>query len=359
MPLILPDDHGGWYLRGSHRVGLGDVEVVVDDVVEGWHELFLDDDRCFLCGTRLTRTNRSAEHVVPKWLQRRHNLWNQQLELLDGSFLPYRQATVPACRSCNGGVLHDLEDDLAPAFAAGRDAIDALPAERLWLWLLKLSYGLLRIEHRVPQNRADRSGPTILDAAGTAAGALLHLYLQSVLGLTVIDSTLPLASIFTFQVQQHAEAERNFDLIDLLLPGPLIAVLAGGVGIVAVTTDLGAAEYHGVPGLDELRDFPLHPTQFHEIVGRVMFATHLLDEGPVLMVSQEGPRNRRVQIDHDWRRVPPRLRQPPPELPHLARMIARARRVPVEDVAHGDDGFWSVLFNDDGEPIKLPLDREP
>src|SRR6185437_5829167 len=56
---------------------------------------------CFLCGRRLGIRNRSDEHVIPRWVQDRFGLWNERLNLLNGSSIPYRQLTVPCCRTCN------------------------------------------------------------------------------------------------------------------------------------------------------------------------------------------------------------------------------------------------------------------
>jgi hypothetical protein len=55
-------------------------------------EVAADFDTCFVCGGKAT----TVEHVIPSWLQRRFNLWNQHLVLPNGSAIPYRQLRVPA-----------------------------------------------------------------------------------------------------------------------------------------------------------------------------------------------------------------------------------------------------------------------
>ncbi len=71
----------------------------------------LNDDCCFLCGA-LMDGSKSAEHVFPKWLQNRYDLWNQKIELLNGSLMPYRQLTIPCCEKCNNEHLSSLENGL-------------------------------------------------------------------------------------------------------------------------------------------------------------------------------------------------------------------------------------------------------
>ena len=51
-----------------------------------------DHHHCFLCGKDSAD---SLEHVFPAWLQRRFQLWDQQLNLLNGTPIPYRNLTVP------------------------------------------------------------------------------------------------------------------------------------------------------------------------------------------------------------------------------------------------------------------------
>lgn len=42
-------------------------------------KLRLNDDHCVLGGCSLDDDSRSDEHVIPKWLQAKYDLWNQKL----------------------------------------------------------------------------------------------------------------------------------------------------------------------------------------------------------------------------------------------------------------------------------------
>jgi hypothetical protein len=345
-------------ITGDHRVDLGDIEVVVDDVLNGWHELFLDDDRCFLCGVKLTEATRTAEHVIPKWLQRRYELWNQRLELVNGSSMPYRHATVPACHTCNNGPLHALEDEVSVAFAAGRVGVEELAPMRLWQWLLKLSYGLIRIEHRRPDDPAHPDAGAILDREGASAGALLHLYLQSLIGRTEIESRLPLGTFFVFETQAPDRSGDQFDMVDIISPGPFIAVRAGRVGVVASSTDLGALSVLGVPGFNEAAGLALHPTQFRELCARMMYAVHLLEPGPDLLVAQTGAADRTVLIDHSWEDGPPRQRPWRDDMDIYVRLLARAVEAPLTEIQPSPETCWTCLLDEANSPIHWPLEDD-
>jgi hypothetical protein len=99
------------------------------------------NDECFLCGIALDGANRSDEHVIPAWVQREFDLWNQRLVLLNGTDIPYRQLVIPCCRDCNSGPLSDIEQAVQRSWAAGFDAFVQLDRDLLFLWLASCSTG--------------------------------------------------------------------------------------------------------------------------------------------------------------------------------------------------------------------------
>ncbi len=353
------------YIPG--HLDLGDVEVVVDDVLYGWHDAFLDGDRCFLCGTKFDDKLRTPEHVIPKWLQRRFDLWDERITLVNGSQLPYRNATVPACEACNTGPLNDLETEISAAFEAGRAGVERLPPKRLWQWLLKLSYGLIRIEYRLLADRSNPDGGVIgkADSAGhrlaVTAGAFAHLYLQTVIGRTTVTPRHPMASFFIFDTQTPSVLRDQFDLTDMIYPGPLIALRIGNVGLVAMTTDLGALEFLGVPGLNEAAALDLHPLQFREVVARVIYGAHLREPGTTVYVEQTGPAHRRVTISDSWTDDPPRQRLWDDEMGIYARILEGIQagvphlRVPREGL-QAPERCPTWLFDEAGHPVHLQLE---
>jgi len=75
------------------------------------------DDVCFLCGA--SGQDVTLEHVFPKWLQRRFDLWTQRIGLLNDSLIQYRQLTIPACARCNNVDLSRLESAVSRAVDGG------------------------------------------------------------------------------------------------------------------------------------------------------------------------------------------------------------------------------------------------
>lgn len=107
-------------------------------------EVAADLDTCFVCGRNAT----TVEHVIPGWLQRRFNLWNQHLVLPNGSAIPYRQLRVPACRQCNVEVFGELEKKVENGQATDSD---------IWKWANKIHYGLAHKDRFLAWDRCNQS----------------------------------------------------------------------------------------------------------------------------------------------------------------------------------------------------------
>lgn len=88
-----------------------------------------NEDTCFVCGRRAA----TIEHLIPKWLQHRFNLWDQKLQIPNGTTVAYRQLQIPACARCNNEVFSRLEKQIESG-----QADDAT----IWRWMNKIHYGL-------------------------------------------------------------------------------------------------------------------------------------------------------------------------------------------------------------------------
>ncbi len=89
----------------------------------------LSRETCFVCG----RKAESREHLFPKWLQHRFNLWDEKLIIPNKTTVSYRQLVVPACKKCNGEVFGGLENVIATGTETEAD---------IWRWANKLHFGL-------------------------------------------------------------------------------------------------------------------------------------------------------------------------------------------------------------------------
>jgi len=84
---------------------------------------------CFICGREAV----SVEHVFPKWLQHRYNLWDQKIVIPNGTSIQYRKLIVPSCKKCNSEVYGLLEKKVSSGNASKSD---------IWKWANKIHYAL-------------------------------------------------------------------------------------------------------------------------------------------------------------------------------------------------------------------------
>lgn len=92
-------------------------------------EFDLTKAKCFICGNPAS----SVEHVIPKWLQRKFNLWDQKIEIPNLTTMSYRQLVVPACKRCNSEIYGKLEERVSKNKASDKD---------IWRWANKIHFGL-------------------------------------------------------------------------------------------------------------------------------------------------------------------------------------------------------------------------
>ncbi|MBX8463685.1 HNH endonuclease [Deinococcus sp. RIT780] len=74
--------------------------------------------RCFICGhSESEGREMTREHIIPKWILGMHQLYDEKLEILNASLIPYKNLTTPTCSPCNGA-LSKVENRLRRAFEA-------------------------------------------------------------------------------------------------------------------------------------------------------------------------------------------------------------------------------------------------
>ena len=239
---------------------------------------------CFLCGRRLGSKNRSDEHIFPKWLQQRFALWNEQLTLLNGTTIPYRQLTIPCCDQCNTVHLAAIERDVEIAVGAGVEAVRALPRETLFYWLGKIFYGLLYKEGLLQRHRARPRSAKIVPKSVLKSYAAHHLHLQGIRLPMMFRDFFP-ASILVVPCQVPRSLEDQFDFRDLS-PALAVAIRMGKVGILAALQDCGAQAFGAAAHFTALEKLHHHPVQFIESTATLFYQAGLLQRTPKFLTTE-------------------------------------------------------------------------
>lgn len=317
-----------------------------------------DHDHCFLCGCELTATNRTDEHVFPKWLLRDFDLWDVELTLPNTTPIPYRQLRIACCTNCNNFWLSRVEDKVAEAFRTGPAAVDRLDKPLLCLWMAKIYYGLRFKELVLPIERSHPSGPTIVERWTLARLSELHHILQAARSRV----RLPRApgSVRTFRAQVPDHTQKRFDFRDVN-HAPYLAIRVGATVVVGSILDWSAMENVHEPYFDVADQLELHPIQFNEVAAygaylalrfNWRFAYRIVPHGDYDAIEPI-----RVGTSEADRHQPPFR---PFVLEHMAVLLAEFTRWPIDDVYQAEPpGLWSSLLTAAGQPYFLSLDVVP
>ncbi len=260
-----------------------------DAYVQKLTELAVSEDairngKCFMCGG--TASSGQGEHVFPLWLQHKFSLLDEELTLLNGTMIPYRQLTTPCCRSCNTGPLSKLEKRVQSSFE-NRQIEDLNFRAPLGQWLFKILLGIIHAECRLRLDRSEPSFGSIFPPEAVDELFCIHLLVNSCRKLTAyacLHGELP----FTLYMYRIV-ASRHFSQFDFStnLPGRSVAIRMGDIGAIAVA-DGGMQNEIGAHGPFGLAGHKLHPLQFSEIVTRIHYKA-LLRDATHLYLNNETP----------------------------------------------------------------------
>lgn len=80
-------------------------------------------NNCFICGVSPNETEFSDEHVIPRWILRKYDLYNTNITLPNGANVLYGNYTVPCCKTCNSIMSDKYENPISQLVENGYDAI--------------------------------------------------------------------------------------------------------------------------------------------------------------------------------------------------------------------------------------------
>jgi len=239
---------------------------------------------CFLCGVPLSPDRNTDEHVVPKWIQERFELWDQKLMLLNRTQIPYRKLTIPCCLACNRDHLGKIEERVQKACDQGAQAVRELPPLTLFLWVGKIFFGLLYREHLLPWNRRQQEEGPIVPADLLEEFRLHHQFLQAARVPIEFSPNVP-ASLFVYDTMEPSERKMGFDYLDFL-EGMGMSIRVGKVGIVACLQDGGAVKYSFGEGYEEFEKIKLHWMQFAEVTARTFYDISRFNRTPKFIIAE-------------------------------------------------------------------------
>jgi hypothetical protein len=237
---------------------------------------------CFFCGAELI-DHQSDEHVFPRWLLRKHSLWNNEITLSNGTSIPYRKLTVPCCGECNTRYLSQLESRVGDVFRDGADAVRALPPADLFVWVSKINYGVTYKECFLQFDQSKPDSNPILNPDYVRALKTFHGFMQAIRLPIKFLEPYPW-SMFVFKTHTYP-GERDFDWHGTPWKQLTLTIRSHGVGVIATLMDNGEQRQLVGEEFDKLAEIPLHPIQFDELSAMCVYQSSLLDRSSAKYMS--------------------------------------------------------------------------
>jgi hypothetical protein len=155
---------------------------------------------CFLCGSA---TKTTQEHVFPKWLQNRFNLWNESVVLKNGTKIRYKDLKIPCCSDCNTKHLSRIEGMISAITDTG--VLDELKAnsETLFVWLYKIMYGINYKELFLVNDRRDVDSEPIVTLESHGSRRSYNMFLMHARNELFFDGFVPY-SLFVFHLSDSS-----------------------------------------------------------------------------------------------------------------------------------------------------------
>ena len=127
----------GSFLDSDGKVLYFSTERFIRDICEG--------DCCFICGISRSEANFNDEHVLPKWILRKCDLYKQSITLPNRTPFRYDKYTLPCCIECNSLMGKKIEEPIRNLIAQGFEAVTQhIEREGAWLFFVWLSLIFLK-----------------------------------------------------------------------------------------------------------------------------------------------------------------------------------------------------------------------
>lgn len=319
---------------------------------EGKH---YDIDHCFLCDVILDSNNTSLEHVIPRWLQRKHNLPDKTITLLNKSLIQYSKLVIPCCKNCNTIYLSSIENRIRIAFQSGAKCLETIDKRDLFLWLAKIFYGILYKELFLQLDRSSNQNVTITDTKLLESYQTHLLFLQASIRRVEFANFFP-CSLFVFETQPTGDSETDWDLMDNL-EIMTIGIRSSSVGVIAVLQDCETIKRDWGRNISRLSKYPLHPCQFAEIFAYITYAAKLINRIPKFISFSDGGQTKIVHLPlaglskktlyDSWNNA------------EYAMFLSAYLHLPLENVYNPEcNGVFTALVDQMGNPMYLDVTED-
>lgn len=306
-------------------------------------------NHCFVCDELLTKENSTEEHIYPKWLQRKFNLYNQKISLLNETFINYRNLKVPCCKCCNQKMSKAIEKPMERAVNGGYEEIINLNRKIVFQWLNKISYGMLYKETMLLREQRNKESGAIIPQE-----LLNELHMKYIFLISIIKNTDYIDDPFSLLVFKLRPDEKTpywgFDSFFT----PVFCMRMNNIGIIAHLQDNRFNEDFFIEDkkMKDLLKTELHTIQFLEVCARFFYKSSLFIRNPGYIMVMDNDNIPKHIISqgmsgigyNDWNQK---------EYAKVLSFFWKDYGIDFQDIYKGEEKVWTLLWDETGSFIEL------
>jgi hypothetical protein len=275
----------GVKLKTVVRFGDGTIEEAGGKVLYFGMNRFVSDicdgDHCFLCGASPETKVFNDEHIIPKWVLRKLNIYKEKITLPNKAKIPYERYVVPCCEECNSFLGEKVECDIQSAFENGYESLNEYiiknGSKKLFLWIALIFFKTHLKDSYLRKHLDKRNGSESI-ASDYDWSFMHHVHcLVRTLKTGVEFDNRCFGSMIILPAKSSSKCPQ-FDYCDTYASNTLMLRI-GDVAIVSVLDDSCASSYFFKPYCEKITG-ACSPIQLREVLAHLTLINNKLKYRP-------------------------------------------------------------------------------
>lgn len=247
--------------------------------IKDFKEIICLKNTCFLCGTEEDKTTFTNEHIIPKWILKKFDLFSKTAGLINGENVRYDRYKIKCCKKCNELLGVEIEDKICKGFNSNYSKSKTFFNKNkklvfIWLALIYLKTNLNDRVFKIDK-KSDKSS-NISDLYNWEMLHHFHCLVRSLINGSKIKDNV-IGTMRIFPTNQIGVLD-PFDYIDSKNAFSSIISL-GDFCIITIFNDSGIINYKELPYLNKITG-ELLPIQQREIYAKLSFFNNLIMNRP-------------------------------------------------------------------------------
>lgn len=204
--------------------------------IDNFIDYICSQNRCFICGLERTKTIFNDEHVIPRWILKRYELFDKKITLPNGKEIKYGKYKTPCCKSCNSLLGNEIEKKISEGFKGDyNESINFFNKNKklifIWMCLLYIKTHLNDQTFKYDF----KSDKKIGDYYNWEELHHIHAMARSIYTNVNIEKSV-YGSMFIYAISDAIDEGEKYDYIDLYRTGTILLRL-GSFCIICVIDD--------------------------------------------------------------------------------------------------------------------------